>query len=197
MAAACNAVAVAGHAGGVTEDDTFGALYAAHYDDLLRYALRRVEQPADAADVVAETWAVAWRRRHDLPPAHELRLWLFGTARRVLANHRRGRLRQSQLAEKLKKTLHLQTARENLRGPDDRVSLALSRLSERDREVLFLSAWEDLPPEDIAKVLGCTAATARVRLHRARSRFKEALGEPPERVDRTHHQPLQMVEEAR
>jgi RNA polymerase sigma factor (sigma-70 family) len=183
----------------VTEHDAFGALYAAHYDDLLRYALRRVEQPADAADVVAETWAVAWRRRHDLPPAHELRLWLFGTARRVLANHRRGRLRQSQLADKLKQALDLRTASENVQGPDDRVRQALSRLPERDREVLFLSAWEDLPPEDIARVLGCTAASARVRLHRARSRFKAALGEPPDRVggDPAHHQGLQMVEEVR
>ena len=77
------------------DDGAFEELYAAQYGDLLRYALRRVQEPADAADVVAETWVIAWRRRGDLPPNSERRLWLFGVARRVLANQRRGQLRRS------------------------------------------------------------------------------------------------------
>lgn len=180
---------VAGHAGGVTGDNAFEAFFEAHYEDLLRYALRRVDQPADAADVVAETWAVAWRRRDALPPAHEQRLWLFGTARRVLANHRRGRVRQTRLSEKL--ALELQAAA--LPGPEpyEDVTQALSRLSKRDREVLFLSAWEDLTPEEIGKVLGCSAATARVRLHRARARFRQALADPP---DSARHHALLCIE---
>ena len=40
----------------------FDALYDAHFRDLLAFALRRVERPDDAADVVAETFLVAWRR---------------------------------------------------------------------------------------------------------------------------------------
>lgn len=195
VALSCIAVCVAGHAGGVTGHDAFEAFYEVHYEDLLRYALRRVDQPADAADVVAETWAVAWRRRDDLPPVHEQRLWLFGTARRVLANQRRGKVRQTRLSEKL--ALELQAAAVPGLERDDDVTQALSCLSERDREVLFLSAWEDLTPEDIGKVLGCTAATARVRLHRARTRFRQVLADPPERASRPSYQPVLSAEGTR
>jgi RNA polymerase sigma-70 factor (ECF subfamily) len=58
--------------------------------DLLAYALRRVDRPEDAADVVAETFLVAWRRLDDVPPGAQARLWLYGVARRQLANQRRG-----------------------------------------------------------------------------------------------------------
>ena len=47
--------------------ESFQRLYAAHVDPVLGYALRRVVTPADAADIVAETFLVAWRRRADVP----------------------------------------------------------------------------------------------------------------------------------
>ena len=73
--------------------------------DLLAYALRRVDRPEDAADVVAETFLVAWRRLDDVPPGEQARLWLYGVARRQLANQRRGQLRRSQLADRLRAEL--------------------------------------------------------------------------------------------
>jgi DNA-directed RNA polymerase specialized sigma24 family protein len=47
--------------------DRFEALYAAHVRPLLAYALRGTAQPADAADVVADTFLVAWRRLESVP----------------------------------------------------------------------------------------------------------------------------------
>ncbi|TDD91094.1 RNA polymerase subunit sigma-24 [Actinomadura darangshiensis] len=79
----------------MTDEDDFAAVYAATYKALLAYALRRCETPEDAADVVAETFATAWRRAADMPAGDEARLWLYGVARRVLANHRRGVQRHS------------------------------------------------------------------------------------------------------
>jgi RNA polymerase sigma-70 factor (ECF subfamily) len=156
----------------VTNDSAFEALYQAHHEDLLRYALRRVDQPEDAADAVAETWTVAWRRREDLPPAGEQRLWLFGVARKALANQRRGRLRQSRVADRLRGELsHWQPEA----GTDPAVGQALRRLRPADRDVLVMHAWEDLTSDQIASVLGCSNAAARVRLHRARKRLRNAL----------------------
>lgn len=43
-------------------EETFRRLYAAHFDAVLGYALRRTDRPEDAADVVSETFVVAWRR---------------------------------------------------------------------------------------------------------------------------------------
>ncbi len=65
----------------MNSDDQFRQVYAATFPSLLGYALRRVEQPADAADIVAETFLIAWRRRAEMPGGHETRLWLYGVAR--------------------------------------------------------------------------------------------------------------------
>src|SRR3954447_10520347 len=79
----------------------FRSLYTAHFGAILEYAVRRVPAPEDATDVVAETFLIAWRRHADVPPGREARLWLYGVARRVLANHLRGEARRSRLGEEL------------------------------------------------------------------------------------------------
>src|ERR1700735_4326130 len=67
-----------------------GALDAAHCAPILGCAPRRTHNPADAADVIAETFLTAWRRLDAVPPGDEARLRLYGVARRVLAHYRRG-----------------------------------------------------------------------------------------------------------
>ncbi len=79
----------------------FDALYAAHLRPVLGFAVRRARQPADAADVVAEVFLVAWRRLDDVPPGDRARLWLYGVARGVLANQRRAAARRSRLGDRL------------------------------------------------------------------------------------------------
>src|SRR3954452_6184076 len=68
----------------------FRRLYKEHGREILAYALRRADGAEDAADVVAETFLVAWRRLEDVPPGAQARLWLYGVARRALAHQRRG-----------------------------------------------------------------------------------------------------------
>jgi RNA polymerase sigma-70 factor (ECF subfamily) len=82
----------------------FSRLYRDHEREILRYALRRSPEPQDAADVVAETFLVAWRRLGEVPAGGEARLWLYATARRVLANHKRGSVRRTRLAERLRES---------------------------------------------------------------------------------------------
>lgn len=149
--------------------------------DLLGYALRRVQRPEDAADVVAETFLVAWRRLDDVPAGPEARLWLYGVARRQLANQRRGQLRRSQLADRLRDELPgavAAAAAAAQDGEDERVAAvrgALGRLGDADRELLALSSWEGLSPAQIAVVLELPAVTLRSRLHRARRRLRAEL----------------------
>lgn len=157
---------------------TFRVFYAAHFDPLLAYALRRVDQPADAADVVAETFLIAWRRRGSVPAGDEARLWLFGTARKVLANQRRGGQRRDRLGERLRERLATTVPDGSVAVVEGQaVQQALARLSEPDREVLTLSAWDGLAPQEVAVVLGLPDATVRQRLSRARARLRQHLGE--------------------
>src|SRR4051812_28988790 len=60
--------------------------------------MRRCDGPEDAADVVAETFAVCWRRLDAVPDGTAARLWLYGVARNVLAAHRRGAARRRDLS---------------------------------------------------------------------------------------------------
>jgi RNA polymerase sigma-70 factor (ECF subfamily) len=87
--------------------ERFRHVYAEHFDRVLGYALRRVGRPEDAADVVAETFLVAWRRLRDVPHEPATRLWLYGVARRVLANQRRGERRRTALGQRLAADLAL------------------------------------------------------------------------------------------
>ncbi|MGP3918590.1 RNA polymerase sigma factor [Nonomuraea sp. 10N515B] len=72
----------------------FEVIYVANYADILAYVRRRIDSHDDAADALAETFTTAWRRLDDIPEGREARLWLFGVARRVLANDRRAESRR-------------------------------------------------------------------------------------------------------
>jgi RNA polymerase sigma-70 factor, ECF subfamily len=84
-----------------TDKRRFELLFERHRRSVLGYALRRVDEPADAADVLAETFLVAWRRLGGVPEGDDARPWLLAVARRVLANQRRGERRRDSLAERL------------------------------------------------------------------------------------------------
>jgi RNA polymerase sigma factor (sigma-70 family) len=151
----------------------FEALFSEHQRPVLAYAMRRTQTLADAEDVAAETFTIAWRKI-DAVPATEPLLWLYAVARRVLANHRRGSGRRERLASLLQiqdvpTPMH---AGEDLDGP---VFAALSALPPADQEVLRLLAWEGLGNQGIAEVLGITPNAVAIRLHRARARFVKYL----------------------
>ncbi|RSN68485.1 MULTISPECIES: RNA polymerase sigma factor [Actinomadura] len=154
----------------------FEAVYTALYEPILGYVLRRCTSPDDAADVVAEIFTVAWRRLDDVPEGDAARLWLYGVARRVLARH------WEKEARRRKRTapLHPELRDELAAAADEfvdtsAVAQAFAGLSESDRELLRLVAWEGLGHAEVAAVLGCSAGTARVRLHRARKRLSRRL----------------------
>jgi RNA polymerase sigma-70 factor (ECF subfamily) len=154
--------------------ERFRAVYDANYHRILGFALRRV-QAADAADVVAETFLVAWRRLDEVPEGEAARLWLYGTARRVLANHARAARRRERLAARLDELP--EPPDDPTAGSDELgVAAALARLRPADRELLALAAWEELAPAEIAVVLGRSAGAVRIGLLRARRRLARELG---------------------
>lgn len=159
------------------DEELLAAIYRRHSAAVLAYALRRCS-PHDAADVVSETFVVAWRRIGDVPAEPAVKPWLFGVARRVLANQRRGFRRRSALVRKvashLAPTLAVIPSVDH--HPDNQIVFdALRRLSPADRELLTLATWEQLTPGEIAVVLGVSGPVARKRLFRARSRMAVVL----------------------
>ena len=154
-------------------------LFEQHHATVVAYATRRVG-PHAAADVAAETFAVAWRRVGELPAGAELP-WLLATARNVLLASARADARRT---DRETRAAHDRARSADPTEPDhasraaelDVVLRALDRLPEPDRELLLLVAWDGLPLTQAAVVLGCSAGAVRVRWLRARRRFTDALG---------------------
>ncbi len=162
----------------IDREERFRRVYSANFEALLAYAVRRVEQPPDAADVVAETFLIAWRREDEMPSGDETRLWLYGVARRVLANHHRGGVRRARLGELLRQRLTPADGTDPGTEVPERLAVraALARLSPIDREVIALTVWEGLQPREAATVLQVSPEVVRTRLSRARARMRDLLG---------------------
>lgn len=159
----------------------FTALYDVLYAELLRFAFRRVD-PAAAEDVVAEAFLVAWRRFEDLPVHHDdTRAWIFGIARGVILNTRRGAERRQALSVRLAEAAvgHADPLDEVAARRVD-VARAWRRLSARHQEALALTILDGLSGPQAAAVLGISAVAFRLRLSRARRALRLHLDHLPQ-----------------
>jgi RNA polymerase sigma-70 factor, ECF subfamily len=153
-------------------DEVMIALFNDHQTALMRYAARRVGI-SSAPDIVADTFTVAFR--YDAPPPDPLP-WLFTIARNVIRNQVRGNRRASARSF-LPTAVHQPDLADDV-VERDAVIAALRSLSDNAREAIMLVAWEGLTPEQAATAMGCSTATFRVRLHRARRQLSDAITLP-------------------
>jgi RNA polymerase sigma-70 factor (ECF subfamily) len=156
---------------GISLENSFRDLFDRHYGAVYGYNARRLGWD-DAADATAEVFTVAWRRIRAVPDEPETLPWLYGVARRVVANHQRSRDRKDRLQARA-----LSEPERRFEPDPTDLEATLAALRDSDREVLRLAAWEGLGPEGLAKALGCSRNAAVVRLHRARARLSAAWDE--------------------
>ena len=133
----------------------FDALFAAYSSDIVAYCGWRAGSASDAQDAVAEVFLAASRRLDELSEGDAGRVWLYATARRVMANQRRSSRRRSALHERL--ALDAASGTQAQPAEDAEAVLVhetLRCLGPGDREVLLLAEWERLSPAQIAAVAG-------------------------------------------
>jgi RNA polymerase sigma-70 factor (ECF subfamily) len=155
--------------------EDFRRIYDRHYDEILAYFLRRSGQ-GNAQDLTAEVFLVAWRRLDAVPRGDETILWLYGVAGNVAAHQRRSVARGARLDTRLRAVPpperhdepELQVVR---RAEYEQVLAAAERLRPADQEILRLAAWEELPHDHIARLLGVSVSAVDQRLHRAKKRL--------------------------
>jgi RNA polymerase sigma-70 factor (ECF subfamily) len=154
------------------DDAGFRLAFDLHYRDILAYAKRR-SSIADAEDIASETFAIAWRKWGSAP-SEAIRPWLFGIARKVLANSNRSFRRRDRLSAKMTSVGEQFSVDPSYDGHAD-VLQAMDTLPSSEREIIRLHCWEDLAVAEIAIVLACSANAASIRLHHAKRHFAEAL----------------------
>jgi RNA polymerase sigma-70 factor, ECF subfamily len=167
----------------------FRAVYAATYDDVVRFAQRRVH-PSHAEDVAADVFLVAWRRLDDMPAGvSNARPWLFGVARATMLNHRRSDRRREALAVRIADARQEDStsASEELHVGRLDLADAWSRLSVAEQEVISLCAWDGLDSAQAGIVLGCSATAYRLRLSRARRSLRRHFDATPTAELHRHH----------
>lgn len=145
--------------------------FRAYASRVLAYLLHRTDAQT-AQDVLQEVFVIAFGKAAQVPDPPLG--WLFGTARRVLANRRRGLRREVALIDRL-----MANVGDDQESEDYELKHAfaecLATLRPADREVLTLTGWYGLTPVQAAEALGCSTSTYAVRLHRAKSRLAAAL----------------------
>jgi RNA polymerase sigma factor (sigma-70 family) len=138
---------------------------------VLAYLARRTETPADAADLYQEVLVLAWRRLERIPLGDDDALgWLLATARRCLANHRRGAVRRTAATQRLADSLVVGAP--VVDHDDGALRYALDRLPAEVRELVTLVYWDELTCDQAAAVIGIKPPAARKRLERARQRLR-------------------------
>lgn len=165
------------------EPEHFAGLFDRHAAEIHRYVVRRLGVSI-ADDLVSETFLVAFRRRARYDTARaDARPWLYGIVTRLIADYRRTEARTYRalartgvdpVADGLDDTVASRVTAQSTRRA---LAGAFARLAKRDRDVLFLFAWQNLSYEDIAEALAIPVGTVRSRLNRARRVARDALNE--------------------
>lgn len=148
-----------------------------HSPALLAYFVRRVDPGHVAADLLAETLLILWKRAGALPARDdEVRPWMFGIARNVLLHHRRSTARRYALADRLRSQLSADPSPGFTDDPAfGDLHDALGTLDQTDRDIIGLLHWDGLSLVEIARVLRMKEGTVRSRYHRARERLRDEL----------------------
>lgn len=166
-------------------EQRYRSLFDRHGHEVFAYCRRRTDGET-AADCAAETFLVAWRRLDDVPEGDAALGWLYGVARRVMANEFRRNRRSRRLLGKLRHNEPETNPTPEvvvLRRERDRTMLAaLARLRPDDQELLRLAWWDGLSHAEVADLLGCSTQTASQRIHRAARRVAKEY----ERLDHGH-----------
>lgn len=157
-------------------EESLGPLLERLLEPTRRYAIRRAS-PEEAEEAVSETMLFLVQHPERIPNGGE-RSWAIGVCRKMLANLRRKRTRREGLIGRFIRDL-IPPSPPPLVLRDEELASALAVLPASDQEALLLAVWDELPPREIAKVLGISANAAAIRVHRAKRRLRERLEPQP------------------
>ncbi len=162
-----------------------------YLDQLYAAALRMTRNPADAEDVVQETYAKAYASFHQFTPGTNLKAWLYRILTNTYINSYRKKQRQPQLSDgENVEDWQLARAESHTSGglksaetvalehlPDSDVKEALQQLAPDFRLAVFLADVEGFSYKEIAEIMGTPIGTVMSRLNRGRTQMRNLLSD--------------------
>ena len=158
----------------------FDELYTRYRDEALRTASLITGSRADGEDVVQEAFVQCYQRIGQLRDRSKFKAWLFTLLTRTAWKYCRKRGREEPVSEffddaekagesTLGAVLRTEQSRE--------LFAAVQALDDKQRTVVVLYYYIDMPVRDIAHVLGCREGTVKSRLFSARRNLQKAMGQ--------------------
>jgi RNA polymerase sigma factor (sigma-70 family) len=170
----------------LNEPGAFAAVFERHFSLIHRFlCVRAGVEPA--ADLAAETFAIAFRRRadYDLERA-DARPWLIGIAVNLVRQARRSERRLNRALARLsgERAAHQDSPEASLERHGNIATLheVLAELAPDDRDLLLLFACMEFSYEQIAEAMSLPIGTVRSRIHRLRNKLRSRLSEAAKEV---------------
>jgi RNA polymerase sigma-70 factor (ECF subfamily) len=165
------------------DEQAFRELVEATEDRVFGTIVRMLGSPEGAEDLAQKVYLRIWQARVRYEPTAKFSTWMFSIARRLVLNERRGRARRSAVFydplpdETIREAVSAGTPSEDASARElaEVIEQALAELPEEQRTAVVLRRYEEMPYEDIARVLDTTIPAVKSLLFRARETLRGKL----------------------
>ena len=151
--------------------DEFEKLLETERVSVERFVRYRMNVKADADDVLQEVFLTAYQKFSQLKNKDSFKAWIISIARNKCNDYFRAKAAQMEISIEELSQRELSAGRLGI-SVVHTVQETLERLGDKDKQILYLYFWKELPQEEIAKKLGIPVGTVKSRLHTAKQNFK-------------------------
>ena len=151
--------------------DEFEELLEAVRTSVERFVRYRLPSQTDADDVLQEIYFSAYRKFPQLKNREALKPWIISIARNKCNDYFRGKASQMEISIEDLTRKELVIGRRGI-SVADTVRETLELLGDKDKQILYLYFWKEMPQAEIAKRLDIPVGTVKSRLHTAKQHFK-------------------------
>ncbi len=155
------------------DEESFRQLYRRCYPELMAYGRKRTWDPEKIKDAINQTFAYFWEKRESLSRVTSVRAYIYTSFSRKLSGSNDGKegllvpmeLLPDEADDAQASPEHLLISRKEESNLQQRIALAISKLSARKRELIRLRYYEGLSHEEICKQTGLSSRTVYNKLH--------------------------------